>query len=67
MYPSSHLVAREAFNGQALLTVTPEYLLSTCGVTSRIIMKKVFEWLDYDKEDFEDYVDEQTANPSHHP
>ncbi len=58
MYMPRHLVVKERFNGRALLKVTPDYLLNTCGVTSRIVMKKIFEWLEYDKEDFEEYVEE---------
>lgn len=49
MYMPRHLVVKEKFNGRALAKATPEYLLEVCGVTSRIIMKKIFEWLEYDK------------------
>lgn len=45
MYGVDDLVIKEKFNGPAFINVTPEYLLDTCGVSSRIIMKKIFEWL----------------------
>jgi hypothetical protein len=67
MYIPRHLVIKEKFNGRALTKATPEYLLEVCGVTSRIIMKKIFEWLEYDKEDFEEYVEEHAGSPCPQP
>lgn len=61
MYMPRHLVIKENFDGRALIKATPEYLLEACGVTSHIIMKKIFEWLEYDKEDFEEYVEEHAG------
>jgi hypothetical protein len=60
VYGVDDIVAKERFNGLAFIAVTPQYLLQTCGVTSRIIIKKIFEWLEYDREDFEEYVEEHS-------
>lgn len=62
MYAMSNIVQKEKFDGKALLSVTPNYLMETCGVVSRIVMKKIIEWLEYDREDFEEYVDEHLGS-----